>query len=212
MKHLNAAPALALLMAILISTGAGAANINGNGASLNLPTTDLSSATAQTNGAAARLVSAGTPGVGVVSTNAAGAKVIIEPMNAVAGNSSGPVADFSANPLAGNAPLTVHFTDASNGGLYGIVSWSWDFGDESPLGADQHPVHVYGTPGTYTVTLTISTAGGSVVKIRSSYIAVAQGMPVAGCRGMTLCMGLVLVLGGMFARIQHSPRRAARRG
>lgn len=39
-------------------------------------------------------------------------------------------------------------------------SWSWDFGDGN-TSSDQHPVHVYGASGTYTVTLISSNAVGS---------------------------------------------------
>lgn len=36
-----------------------------------------------------------------------------------------------------------------------ISSWSWDFGDGSPLATEQNPLHVYTTEGPHTVTLTI---------------------------------------------------------
>ena len=51
------------------------------------------------------------------------------------------VADFSASPLGGVPPLTVDFTDESQGN---ITSWSWDFGDGS-TSTSQDPSHTYTT-------------------------------------------------------------------
>ncbi len=43
---------------------------------------------------------------------------------------------------------------------YTITSWSWDFGDGSPLGTSQNPSHSYAAAGTYNVTLTATTNTG----------------------------------------------------
>jgi hypothetical protein len=80
------------------------------------------------------------------------------------------VADFSADPLSGAAPLEVTFTDLSTG-TPGPDSWTWDFGDTTASG-DQHPVHIYTNPGIYTVTLTVSNAFGSDGKVKVAYITV----------------------------------------
>jgi parallel beta-helix repeat protein len=78
----------------------------------------------------------------------------------VTGGSIGPVsqtsARFTASPTAGRAPLEVQFTDRSSG----AEEWTWDFGDGS-TSAEQNPVHVYTSTGTYKVTLTISGEDGS---------------------------------------------------
>src|SRR6185503_19134747 len=63
------------------------------------------------------------------------------------------VADFTAEPLSGSAPLVVKFNDASSG--LTIRSWSWSFGDGSTASV-QSPSHTYSSPGTYTVKLVIS--------------------------------------------------------
>jgi PKD repeat protein len=68
-----------------------------------------------------------------------------------------PVADFSANPTSGEAPLTVNFTDTSTGPITG---WSWTFGDGSTSTA-QDPSHDYTAAGDYTVELTVTGPGGS---------------------------------------------------
>ncbi len=67
------------------------------------------------------------------------------------------IAAFTASPTTGNAPLTVNFTDTSTGL---VTAYSWTFGDggSSTL---QNPQHIYNTPGTYTVTLTVSNSFGS---------------------------------------------------
>lgn len=51
-------------------------------------------------------------------------------------------------------PLTVYFYDLSFGN---IETWSWEFGD-STVSQEINPIHVYNTPGTYNVCLTISSA------------------------------------------------------
>ncbi len=63
-------------------------------------------------------------------------------------------ADFSADPLCGNAPLTVQFTDLSCGN---ITSRAWDFDYDGNIDSyAQNPQWTYNNPGTYTVSLTVS--------------------------------------------------------
>lgn len=77
-------------------------------------------------------------------------------------NHAPPVADFTAAPTFGEPPLTVGFTDLSEGN---IESWLWDFGDGGNSD-EQHPEHIYTQSGIYTVSLTVTGPGGtgSVVK------------------------------------------------
>lgn len=86
--------------------------------------------------------------------------------------------DFTGTPLSGGAPLTVAFTDTSEPGSEPITSWAWNFGDRSPIGAEQSPTHVYTAPGLYTVSLTVTTAAGSDQETKVQYINIA-GAPVA---------------------------------
>ena len=89
----------------------------------------------------------------------------------VTGSGGGIVADFTASPMSGPAPLTVQFTDTSTGNP---TMWSWDFGDgcSDMVGS---PSHTYQNPGTYTVTLTASSAtGGSDTKTKEGYITVSS--------------------------------------
>lgn len=77
-----------------------------------------------------------------------------------------PVADFVGDPLSGNAPLEVAFTDLSTNTP---TSWLWDFGD-GHTSTEQNPTHVYDLPGDYTVTLTATNAGGSDDEVKVAYV------------------------------------------
>jgi PKD repeat protein len=84
------------------------------------------------------------------------------------------VAQFSASPTSGQAPLVVTFTDTSSGTR---TAWAWDFGDG--VGSTiQSPTHTYTTPGTYTVTLTVTGPDGSNTATKTGYITVTAP-PVA---------------------------------
>jgi PKD repeat protein len=82
-----------------------------------------------------------------------------------------PVANFTATPLSGAAPLSVQFTDTSSNGP---TSWAWTFGDGG-TSTEKNPLHIYYADGSYTVTLTdynLNTTGyGTVVK--TNYINVS---------------------------------------
>ncbi len=82
------------------------------------------------------------------------------------------IANFSADPLTGNIPLEVHFTNLSSEGLYDASLW--DFGD-GETSADQNPVHIYTQSGTYTVKLTVTGQGGTDTMIQTQ---VVQVLPV----------------------------------
>lgn len=81
------------------------------------------------------------------------------------------VAAFSSTPGAGNAPVPVQFTDRSTGSP---MSWLWSFGDGASSTA-QNPEHVYTTPGTFTVGLTVTGPGGSDDEVRAGQVTVAPG-------------------------------------
>jgi len=71
----------------------------------------------------------------------------------------GPVPDFSADTACLGSPTV--FTDLSTSDTT-IISYSWDFGDGSPLSTQPSPTHTYVSYGTYTVTLTIINANGCI--------------------------------------------------
>jgi PKD repeat protein len=84
--------------------------------------------------------------------------------------STTPVADFTASPTSGAAPLTVSFTDQSTNNP---TSWSWDFGDGT-TSTQQNPSHEYSAAGTYTVKLTASNSCGSDTETKTDYITVTE--------------------------------------
>ncbi|MBR9920040.1 MAG: PKD domain-containing protein [Bacteroidetes bacterium] len=63
-----------------------------------------------------------------------------------------PEADFTPSALSGCSPLTVDFTNASNG----EQSWEWNFGDGTSGSTAENPTHTFQDPGNYTVTLVVS--------------------------------------------------------
>jgi PKD repeat protein len=93
----------------------------------------------------------------------------------VAADQIPPVSAFTSNITTGNAPLSVQFIDASGNTP---SSWTWTFGDGS-TSPEQNPVHTYMIQGTYTVSLTVTNAGGSNTNTRSNLITVIQPAPPA---------------------------------
>jgi len=85
-----------------------------------------------------------------------------------------PVAEFSATPTSGKAPLTVAFTDTSTGTP---TKWKWTFGDGN-TSTKQNPTYKYSKAGKYTVTLTVTNAAGSNTVTKTNYITVVA-KPVA---------------------------------
>ncbi|MBI5118947.1 PKD domain-containing protein [Candidatus Poribacteria bacterium] len=79
------------------------------------------------------------------------------------------VAGLSGDPVSGNGPLTVQFTDES---LCNPTSWLWEFGD-AETSTQQNPAHVYTDAGTYTVTLTVTNAGGTDSVTLMDYVTVS---------------------------------------
>lgn len=86
-----------------------------------------------------------------------------------------PTANFIVDKTAGVVPLTVQFTDSSSGV---VTSWQWDFGD-GQSSTEANPKHIYETPDSFTVLLTVTGPGGSDTLIKEDYIIVAEPTPVA---------------------------------
>lgn len=83
-------------------------------------------------------------------------------------------ASFTSDTTLGKAPLTVSFNDTSTTSGGSITAWSWDFGDGSPISTAQNPSHVYTTPGSYTVTLTVAEGGMPYMTAVPRYVNVAD--------------------------------------
>ena len=61
------------------------------------------------------------------------------------------MADFTATPTSGVAPLNVQFTDTSSNNTQ---SWAWQFGDGN-TSTQENTSHTYYAKGIYTVNLTV---------------------------------------------------------
>lgn len=79
------------------------------------------------------------------------------------------LANFMGEPTQGYVPLTVNFTDLSQG--EDINAWEWDFQNDGIIDAyDQNPQFVYETEGMYDVKLTVSNAQSSNSIVKTNYI------------------------------------------
>ncbi len=76
------------------------------------------------------------------------------------------VANFSATPVAGCAPMVVNFTDQSTGNP---TIWFWDFGNGS-TSIQKNPSITYFSPGVYTVKLVARNATSSDSIVRTGLI------------------------------------------
>ncbi|MCF8256859.1 MAG: PKD domain-containing protein [Flavobacteriales bacterium] len=90
-----------------------------------------------------------------------------------------PEVGFSTTPQSGCEPLQVSFTDQSTiAAGYDLALWQWDFGDGS---SDRDPLqnNTYLNPGTYDVTLTVTSANGCIDSITQSNTIVVHPRPEA---------------------------------
>ena len=70
-----------------------------------------------------------------------------------------------------------------NNDSYRSTSWSWDFGDGSPISTLEHPLHTYTAPGKYTVTLTINGGASSISKTDFIHVLPDRGTPYTPAMG-----------------------------
>ncbi|RXA20193.1 PKD domain-containing protein [Methanosarcina sp. MSH10X1] len=82
------------------------------------------------------------------------------------------IADFTAFPVSGMAPLTVNFQDSSSSDA---TTWEWDFDSDGTIdSSEKNPVYEFPAAGNYDVTLR---AGNGVVQdniVKSNYITVEE--------------------------------------
>lgn len=64
--------------------------------------------------------------------------------------------EFSTSQITGNAPLKVNFQNLSTG-FPAITKYEWDFDSDGTIDSyDVNPSYIYGNPGSYSVTLKVS--------------------------------------------------------
>ncbi len=104
--------------------------------------------------------------VTLTATNACGS--ITTTQTVTIGNP--PSANFTSNVNAGCAPLTVNFSDLSNGSP---TSWIWSFPGGTPSSSTmQNPTVTYSSGGTFDVVLTVANAIGNNSVTQTGYVLV----------------------------------------
>lgn len=91
-----------------------------------------------------------------------------------------PVAQVTATPSSGTAPLLVQLSSAGSSDPDGaIASYAWNFGD-GQTGTGPSPSHAFTAAGSYTVTLTVTdTDGATAAKSTTVTVAAANQLPTA---------------------------------
>lgn len=84
-----------------------------------------------------------------------------------------PAASFTWTPSDPLARGDVQFRDASTdaGGLFGgggVVSWRWDFGDNTNPSTTTNPTHQYAKSGIYPVKLTVTDGDGGTTTVQKT--------------------------------------------
>ncbi len=102
-----------------------------------------------------------------------------------ASSNTAPVANFSFT----TSGLIATFTDSSTDAQNNITSRSWNFGDGS-TSTTTSPVKTYAAAGTYTVTETVTDAGG----LSSTKTASVTVTSTPSCGGTVLCSGTAVSL------------------
>jgi PKD repeat protein len=115
----------------------------------------------------------GTYGVALTVFGPGGSNTLSQPGLIVVTLPPPPLANFTANPTNGVAPLPVNFADTSSGA---ITNRLWDFGDGN-TSALANPSHTYNNPGAYAVTLTVFGPGGSNTLLQAGLIVVTPSLP-----------------------------------
>ncbi len=95
-----------------------------------------------------------------------------------------PVANFSTNATSGCGPLAVNFTNTSTNGQ----TYYWTFGDGN-TSTQLNPVHLYATPGNYTVALVAVNGQQTDTLVASNLIMVHPSPTVSFSSLSSVCSG-----------------------
>ena len=91
-----------------------------------------------------------------------------------------PYVNFDADLYESCVPLKVNFLDFSFSSSDKIKTWEWNFGDGSPVDTARNPHHEYTIPGTYDVSLFITTIGSCKANYKWAEMMKVYPNPVAG--------------------------------
>lgn len=91
------------------------------------------------------------------------------------------IADFSASPTKGTldaigGTLVVKFNDTSQPSAGAqIISWDWDFGDNTAITKETNPLHEYNMPGQFTISLEVTDSNADTdLETKVDYIEVIR--------------------------------------
>lgn len=101
-----------------------------------------------------------------------------------------PVAAFNPIPVVCIGSVVGFSDNSSVPGGGAITGWLWNFGDGSPTSNQQNPTHSYAAAGTYTVTLSVTSAAGcQTVNNIASHTITVNALPTATIAGnATVCL------------------------
>lgn len=99
----------------------------------------------------------------VVAADVFGEKAESDPVTlaSVGGDTEAPKAVIQPETLRAAKGVEFTFSGAGSTDNVGIVSYTWDFGDETAEGTGERVTHTYAKAGTYTVTLTVTDEAGN---------------------------------------------------
>jgi gliding motility-associated-like protein len=90
-----------------------------------------------------------------------------------------PTVDFSfTSPSC--ATRTITFQDLSAPNVGSLTSWNWNFNDAPANSALQNPTHIFNTPGTYVVELTVANSKGCTIPAPVTKNVIIKPRPQAG--------------------------------
>jgi PKD repeat protein len=105
----------------------------------------------------------------------------------VKGGGPPPVAEFTAQPTSGVAPLRVQFEDRSTNAP---TLWDWDFQRDGVVDSTvQSPAHEYAAPGLYTVRLVAWSGFGSDSEIKPGHVCVRSADGLSDADGDAVADG-----------------------
>jgi glucose/arabinose dehydrogenase len=94
------------------------------------------------------------------------------------GGNAFPTAVASANPTSGVSPLTVNFGGSGSSDPDGDpLTYSWNFGDNTPNGSGVSVAHTYNSTGSYSATLTVDDGRGGT---DTDVVSINVGTPPVG--------------------------------